>query len=152
MRRGEFTYCTLVGVRYRPLAGALLLVAVICGCRGATGRFRHDRLIAVRTGVALVVALEGPGVRLALSIGGSVEPTLFVYEHTPGGIGLSERIFEQKESLVMRVLKLVEGCPCERGCPACVGPSDAILAVTEGSIHTRKTVALELLRSALPTA
>jgi DEAD/DEAH box helicase domain-containing protein len=79
-------------------------------------------------------------------------PTLFLYEHTPGGIGLSERIFEQKESLVMRVLKLIEGCPCERGCPACVGPSDAVLAVTAGSIHTRKTVALDLLRSALPTA
>jgi DEAD/DEAH box helicase domain-containing protein len=79
-------------------------------------------------------------------------PTLFVYEHTPGGIGLSERIFEQKESLVMRVLKLIEGCPCVRGCPACVGPSDAILAFTGGIEHTRKSVALELLRSALPTA
>jgi DEAD/DEAH box helicase domain-containing protein len=50
-------------------------------------------------------------------------PTLFLYEHTPGGIGLAERIFEQREVLLARALRLVEGCPCEYGCPACVGPN-----------------------------
>jgi DEAD/DEAH box helicase domain-containing protein len=64
-------------------------------------------------------------------------PTLFLYEHIPGGIGLSERIFEQRESLVARALRLIESCPCEAGCPACVGPSEA----------SRKRVALDLLRS-----
>ena len=69
-------------------------------------------------------------------------PTLFLYEHIPGGIGLSERIYEQRVTLIVRVLRLIENCPCEQGCPACVGPSDA----------TRKAVALELLRHAVPTA
>jgi DEAD/DEAH box helicase domain-containing protein len=69
-------------------------------------------------------------------------PTLFLYEHVPGGIGLSERIFEQREALVARALRLIETCACEDGCPACVGPS-------EGS---RKTVALELLRSIITRA
>jgi DEAD/DEAH box helicase domain-containing protein len=50
-------------------------------------------------------------------------PTLFLYEHTPGGIGLAERIFEQREVLLARALRLVEGCPCDCGCPACVGPN-----------------------------
>jgi DEAD/DEAH box helicase domain-containing protein len=50
-------------------------------------------------------------------------PTLFLYEHTPGGIGLAERIFEQREALIARALRLVEGCPCDFGCPACVGPN-----------------------------
>ena len=50
-------------------------------------------------------------------------PTLFLYEHTPGGIGLAERIFEQREVLLARALRLVVGCPCEFGCPACVGPN-----------------------------
>ncbi|MEA2748663.1 MAG: box helicase protein [Myxococcales bacterium] len=50
-------------------------------------------------------------------------PTLFLYEHTPGGIGLAERIFEQREVLIARALRLVEGCPCDFGCPACVGPN-----------------------------
>jgi DEAD/DEAH box helicase domain-containing protein len=69
-------------------------------------------------------------------------PTLFLYEHVPGGTGLSERIFEQRETLLVRALRLIERCPCTEGCPACVGPSD----------NTRKSVALELLRRVFPTA
>jgi DEAD/DEAH box helicase domain-containing protein len=68
-------------------------------------------------------------------------PTLFLYEHVPGGIGLSERIFEQREVLVARALRLIESCPCEGGCPACVGPG------ATGTTYSRKSVALELLRT-----
>jgi DEAD/DEAH box helicase domain-containing protein len=67
-------------------------------------------------------------------------PTLFLYEHVPGGIGLSERIFEQREALVARALALIESCDCESGCPACVGPGEA------GADWSRKSVATELLR------
>jgi DEAD/DEAH box helicase domain-containing protein len=70
-------------------------------------------------------------------------PTLFVYEHTPGGIGLAERIWEQREVLLARALRLIETCPCTHGCPSCVGPA-------EGS--ERKVVALALLRSLVATA
>lgn len=49
-------------------------------------------------------------------------PTLFLYEHTPGGTGLAERIFEQRAVLVERTLRLIASCPCDRGCPACIGP------------------------------
>jgi DEAD/DEAH box helicase domain-containing protein len=69
-------------------------------------------------------------------------PTLFVYEHVPGGTGLAERIWEQRDVLLARTLRLIETCPCPSGCPACVGPGEA----------SRKTAALELLRGAVPTA
>ncbi len=69
-------------------------------------------------------------------------PTLFLYEHIPGGTGLSERIFEQREVLMRRARTLIHRCPCEAGCPACVGPAE----VTKGS-QTRKAAALELLRA-----
>jgi len=101
------------------------------------------------------------------------DPTLFLYEHTPGGIGLSERIFEEREELLARALELVEGCPCESGCPACVGPNAGLdlppqmaeaAGITGGAgparplaandvRHTspmgRKGVAIELLRRAV---
>ena len=70
-------------------------------------------------------------------------PTLFLYEHTPGGIGLSERIFEQRHVLLERALRLVEGCSCVSGCPACVGPAAG--SATDG----RKAIAIALLRRAL---
>ena len=73
-------------------------------------------------------------------------PTLFLYEHTPGGIGLVSRIYDQRELLVARALHLIETCACDAGCPACVGPAERY------GEHTRKSVALELLRSVVPTA
>ncbi|HEY1695718.1 MAG TPA: DEAD/DEAH box helicase [Polyangiaceae bacterium] len=69
-------------------------------------------------------------------------PTLFLYEHVPGGTGLAERVWEERDVLLARALRLIEGCACPAGCPACVGPGEA----------ARKAVAVALLRSAVPTA
>ena len=74
--------------------------------------------------------------------GEAYTPTLFVYEHVPGGTGLSERIWEQRDVLLARTLRLVESCPCGDGCPACVGPGES----------SRKAVVIDLLRSIVPTA
>jgi DEAD/DEAH box helicase domain-containing protein len=91
----------------------------------------------------------------------SYSPTLFLYEHTPGGIGLAERIFAQRDVLLARALRLVEGCPCSAGCPACVGPGEP-LAFPSSAVPTeaapratarlasgRKASALAILRRAL---
>jgi DEAD/DEAH box helicase domain-containing protein len=66
-------------------------------------------------------------------------PTLFLYEHVPGGTGLAERIWEQRDTLVARTMGMIAGCPCAHGCPACVGPS------AESGQPARKRTALELL-------
>lgn len=50
------------------------------------------------------------------------EPTLYLYDAYPGGIGLSEPLYHMHERLVRRTLELVSGCSCENGCPSCVGP------------------------------
>lgn len=83
-------------------------------------------------------------------------PTLFLYEHTPGGIGLSERIFAQREVLLARALSLVEGCPCGAGCPACVGPAletemrAGVPVTTKRAATGRKAIVIDLLRRAIP--
>ena len=69
-------------------------------------------------------------------------PTLFLYEHVPGGTGLAERIWEQRAILFDRALRMIERCPCRHGCPSCVGPGEA----------SRKTVAVGLLASAMAAA
>jgi DEAD/DEAH box helicase domain-containing protein len=83
----------------------------------------------------------------AKSVGGApgFDPTIFLYDRIPGGIGLAPRVFEVREELVRRSRALIESCPCEQGCPACVGPvlgaPDAITAAAP----SRKRVALDLL-------
>ena len=47
-------------------------------------------------------------------------PTIFVYDGHSGGVGITERGFEAFEGWVADTAKLLEGCPCERGCPSCV--------------------------------
>ena len=50
------------------------------------------------------------------------EPTIFVYDNYPGGIGFSEPLFGLHYRLLADTRALIERCPCESGCPACVGP------------------------------
>ncbi|HLX35270.1 MAG TPA: DEAD/DEAH box helicase [Candidatus Limnocylindrales bacterium] len=49
-------------------------------------------------------------------------PTIYLYESVPGGVGLSERLFDRHEELISGALDLIEACACESGCPACTGP------------------------------
>ena len=53
------------------------------------------------------------------------KPTFFMYDSYPGGIGLSERMFDLWNDLVPKVTEQVASCPCTGGCPACIGAQDA---------------------------
>jgi DEAD/DEAH box helicase domain-containing protein len=69
----------------------------------------------------------------------SAEPVIFLYDNYPGGIGFSEPLFAMHESLIARTRELIDGCPCESGCPSCVGPEGAAGPLA-------KAVALRLLQ------
>lgn len=48
------------------------------------------------------------------------QPTIFIYDGHPGGIGIARRGFESFDHLVSDAHGLVAECPCEQGCPSCV--------------------------------
>lgn len=50
-------------------------------------------------------------------------PTIYVYENIPGGVGLSEKLFSESTRLFEAAIDHIRRCPCQSGCPACVGPS-----------------------------
>jgi DEAD/DEAH box helicase domain-containing protein len=52
----------------------------------------------------------------------SGQPTITLYERVPDGIGYAEQIFASLPELLRAAHDQVTSCPCERGCPACVGP------------------------------
>jgi DEAD/DEAH box helicase domain-containing protein len=97
----------------------------------------------------LGVSIDGDSVSGASRVGGSsrgsdraelsASPTIFIYDNYPGGIGFSEPLFGMHGTLVTKTLELIDGCPCESGCPSCVGPEGA-------SGPLAKTVALRLLQ------
>jgi len=49
------------------------------------------------------------------------KPTVFLYDRYPGGIGLSEKVYENITEIINRAKELVMSCPCQNGCPSCIG-------------------------------
>ena len=47
---------------------------------------------------------------------------LYIYDKYPGGTGLAESLARKTHELFSHARNAVERCPCERGCPSCVGP------------------------------
>ncbi len=80
----------------------------------------------------------------AARVAATIEPTIFIYDNYPGGIGFSEPLYSMHGDLVAKTRELIDGCPCRSGCPSCVGP--------EGNTGPlAKTVASHLLRLLSPT-
>src|SRR5256885_5603220 len=66
------------------------------------------------------------------------EPNLYIYDAYPGGIGFSEPLYQACDTLLNRTLEVISACPCDNGCPSCVGP-------TADCSERTKEVALEIL-------
>jgi len=82
-------------------------------------------------------ALAAPGRDFHAGRTGGFDPTVFLFDAHPGGVGLAERLFERAPELLDQARLLIETCPCQGGgCPACVGPAE------DGA---RKRVSLHIL-------
>ena len=53
---------------------------------------------------------------------GRFDPTLYLYDNIPGGMGLASQLFDLFPRLLEHAGQMLENCPCEEGCPSCVGP------------------------------
>ncbi len=68
----------------------------------------------------------------------SQKPTVYLYDNFPGGVGLSWKFMNYPYPMVEGSFDLVKKCPCDIGCPSCVGP---VLEVGESG----KSYAIKLL-------
>lgn len=85
---------------------------------------------------------------------GGFDPTVFLFDALPGGVGLAPRIYERADELLERARDLIGSCDCDAGCPACVGPteehgsrkemSSKILAGLRGDAAAAKPVLAEV--------
>jgi DEAD/DEAH box helicase domain-containing protein len=104
---------------------------------------RHDIGVSIGSGNESMVDGRGTpaGRRLSSATASSAdfdEPRVFVYDNYPGGIGLSEPLFGMREQVLHKTSGLIASCPCESGCPSCVGPLGDVGPLA-------KTVALDIL-------
>lgn len=68
---------------------------------------------------------------------GNSRPFALLYESIPAGIGFSRHLFEHFAELLDMSFQTITSCPCENGCPSCVGPGG-----TQGSGSKLETLAL----------
>ena len=50
------------------------------------------------------------------------KPAVYLYDNCPGGVGLCEKVYDMLPMLLDQAREAIERCPCEEGCPSCVGP------------------------------
>ena len=99
---------------------------------GPRDRWRRDDLDVALLGagraiqtVAAVLLMGDPrdlGLVTQVRSPHSEEPTIYLYEAVPGGIGLSERLWQRHDALLAGAMELIAACSCDGGCPACTGP------------------------------
>jgi DEAD/DEAH box helicase domain-containing protein len=76
------------------------------------------------------------------------EPDVLLYDNYPGGIGQSDPLFRRRAELIAAALELASECPCQAGCPSCVGPHNEIgHRGKEGAILTLRKLATPALPS-----
>ncbi|MDQ0299262.1 DEAD/DEAH box helicase domain-containing protein [Salibacterium salarium] len=51
----------------------------------------------------------------------SEQPTIFLYDRYPGGVGLSSAVYQLLPDILSDCKNLIKSCPCSTGCPSCVG-------------------------------
>ncbi len=75
-------------------------------------------------------------------------PSIFLYDSAPGGVGFSQALYELHPVLLARARELLEACPCEAGCPSCVGPANE----TGGKAKVVASAILAALTAGTPVA
>nr|MBA3270104.1 DEAD/DEAH box helicase [Acidobacteriota bacterium] len=94
---------------------------------------------------SLLLMCEGHDIGLSINAGDNDDgdtPRIFMYDAYPGGIGFSEPLFSMHAEWLTRTRSLIAECPCDNGCPSCVGPVGQTGPLA-------KTVALRLLEHLL---
>jgi DEAD/DEAH box helicase domain-containing protein len=124
------------------------------GVVGLAFAMRHvAQLLLMCDGHDIGLSVDGGSLDRSARTGGmggvpealALQPNIFIYDNYPGGIGFSRPLFDMHGLLLERTRDLIAGCPCDSGCPSCVGP--------EG--HTgphAKRVASRILDGLLTTA
>jgi DEAD/DEAH box helicase domain-containing protein len=75
---------------------------------------------------------------------------VFLFDAIPGGVGLAERIYERAGELLERAGRLIRGCSCRSGCPACVGPGDENGGQKRAALDLLSALELRLATPAAP--
>jgi len=76
---------------------------------------------ATRMLLPLLMTCDTPDFSHSIGSVNSPWQSIFIYERYPLGLGFSEKAYENLHILMPMVLEHIRNCPCDDGCPCCVG-------------------------------
>ncbi len=129
-----FGYVPGVNEFYRPANRLENLLTLCPACHRRVERARGAR--GALSGLAYLLRNLAPlhlmcdpgdlGAAVQAQSQGMGLPTITLYDRAPGGTGLSARLYHLHDELLAAALDVVHRCPCEGGCPGCVGPAEGV--------------------------
>jgi DEAD/DEAH box helicase domain-containing protein len=101
-------------------AGGYNPIEALCGLR--------NLMLASLPSVAMCDRRDIHGMVNSSNLG---KPAIVIYDRYPGGLGFSQRGYDLMDTWLEMGEQIVRECPCEGGCPSCVG-----LANLRPAIHS----------------
>jgi DEAD/DEAH box helicase domain-containing protein len=137
----------------------VILAAAIVAEVNRLGLVAVEGLVGIRNAMLVTLPVLAMCDRRDLSgivnSSGTGQPTMFIYDRYPGGLGFSQKGYELVEEWLTMCWRLIGDCPCRGGCPSCVGmanlrpPLHQDPDLTGGYAIPDKTAAMELLKRTL---
>jgi len=101
----------------------MFLMADIRDLDACIGDKSGEWFVRFGAGGRSITAAPSPGASSAAVGLDAFDPTLFLFDAYPGGIGFSDLLFAEHGRLLASAKRLLRTCPCSHGCPSCVGPT-----------------------------
>jgi DEAD/DEAH box helicase domain-containing protein len=108
---------TLCRACHRQAENALRFQGALTGLGHVLGHVAPLFLMCDYRDISLLAEAQSPW---------SKQPTVTIYERVPAGVGFSETLFRLHGRLLSTAHELIRDCPCDHGCPSCVGPVDEV--------------------------
>jgi DEAD/DEAH box helicase domain-containing protein len=67
-------------------------------------------------------------------------PALFLFDKYPGGLGFAQRGFDLVEEILTAAHQTIAECPCEDGCPSCVGSASKTYTYYDAGGEARERI------------
>ena len=95
-----------------PALGEKTLEQLLQGVANVLGHVVPIHVMCDRNDIHVVAQIKAAHTQL---------PTIFMYDHYPGGIGLAEDVYKRFDQVKEAAKNLIRKCPCKDGCPSCIG-------------------------------
>jgi ATP-dependent helicase YprA (DUF1998 family) len=81
------------------------------------------RAIGYATRMLLPIFIRCDTLDFSHTVGSANSPwqAIFIYERYPHGLGFTDKAYDLLHRIMPAVLENIRSCPCEKGCPCCVG-------------------------------